>query len=1276
MGKAKNAEIRMSLFPPAIPPSAFRLPPFPFRLGGFLLLLLLPRIAFALTPPEALAPGPDVIMGDLPALIQAGSGGTQVGLMMATDICNNGNVQVNWFQLPETDHPVIPQNLYRLSGGANNTERFEQIGQSWVKHAFVPLQQNACGFGCTASPDSAHLGVGCSTADSANFNASQNGLGSRAWVNPYTGIFPSSSNNHAGHAHDGPEHRILVEANDLNTAMNPGATYYGEAQLVTPHEYAWCVAHPGQCNMYNNVSYRQFAVAGTTTFNFSAVGNTVRMTPALLAWPGATVLTIEPAQGVDGRAFLAYKVTQIGDFKWHYEFAIYNQNLDRGISYFSVPAGCGIGQAENIGFHAPLNPPGVASDGTPLNAGYSNAPWTMTSSPNVTWSTGSQAQNPNANAIRWGTLYNFRFDGGPPWTVNGTIGFYKTGDGVTVQVPAPVPECAPSPSPPPPPTPTSTPSPTPTATPSATSTPSPMPCDKMVVENFDSVTAPALPPGWSSAFWVTETTTPDTAPNDAFVNAPAFVSDRPLDSPFLVVNSASAVVAFRNNYNLDSSGGEFFDGGVLEVSSPNINAGVFTDITDPAVGGSFIAGGYDGMISSDLGNPLGGRMAWSGNSGGYIFTVVNLPPNVNGQTIQLRFRLGSDSGGSSTGVWRIDSMSFSGVCTTFPPPTSPTPTPSPTVTPSATPTPTPTSTPTPACAWTAAAAYPIPIMREAVASLDGNIYSFGGRTNGNYTSASYKFDGTGWTPIAPLPVSQGGSMATNDGTFIYILGGVDNSKRPFNTIYRYNPATNTYTTLPPFFTEVTDGVAVCLGGKIYKMLGDTISASTNTVEIYNIATGTWTFGAANPFDGRAGFASAFVQGNYIYVAGGRFQGVSATTKTYRYDTATNTWSDDAIADLPVARWAAASAFYNEGGVVAGGYLEVVPLQAELTATAISWDPIINTWITLPDMLGERTLLSGAVLNGSFHVIGGGSLASPAFGTNDNQKLTCSPTPRPTVTPTPTPTASPTPTPSPPSFAVNLSTRMRVDTGDRVGIGGFIITGAPKYVLIRAIGPSLFNAGVPNPLIDPVLELHGPGGFVTITNNNWQDTQEQEIKNTGIPPTNNLESAIAIHLSSGTYTAIVRGNGDLSGIALIEIYDLDQGVNSRLANLSTRAFVGTEDSVVIAGFILGGGSPPQAGDRIVVRGLGPSLAAGGVSNVLPDPGLQLRDSNGAILSGNDNWQDNPTTAAELIAAGLAPTDDLEAAIALTLPPGIYTALLVGNNGDGIGLVEVYDRGPPP
>jgi hypothetical protein len=254
--------------------------------------------------------------------------------------------------------------------------------------------------------------------------------------------------------------------------------------------------------------------------------------------------------------------------------------------------------------------------------------------------------------------------------------------------------------------------------------------------------------------------------------------------------------------------------------------------------------------------------------------------------------------------------------------------------------------------------------------------------------------------------------------------------------------------------------------------------------------------------------------------------------------------------------------------------------------------------------------------------------------------------------------------------------MRVQTGDNVGIGGFIITGsAPKHVLLRAIGPSLTQSGVPDALADPVLELHGPGAFVTITDDNWRDdpVQEAAILADGIPPTNNLESAIDATLNPGAYTAVVRGKNNTSGVALVEVYDLNQAVLSKLANISTRAFVSTGDNIVIAGFTLGGNS---GNDRIVVRGIGPSLTAFGVSNVLANPVLELRDGNGTLLVANNDWQDNPAQAAELTAAGLAPTNQLESGIATTLPPGLYTALLAGqNNGTGIGLVEVYDRGAP-
>jgi hypothetical protein len=239
---------------------------------------VLPSRAGTPEVPDAV-PGPDVIVGDLPSMAQFGSSGTQVGLAVGTTSCNNGMENLDWFALPQVDHPVIPQNLFRMTGGATNDDRFEQIGQSWLKHAFTALTQNACGFGCNGTGGT-HLGIGCSDPYTASLNADQggtstgDGLGSRAWVNPFSGAYPSTAANHSHHSHNGVTHRILVEGSDLNTTLNPGATYYAEAQYVTPHEFAWCQSHPGQCNMYNNASYRRFNVTGTTNFSFTSVGAT------------------------------------------------------------------------------------------------------------------------------------------------------------------------------------------------------------------------------------------------------------------------------------------------------------------------------------------------------------------------------------------------------------------------------------------------------------------------------------------------------------------------------------------------------------------------------------------------------------------------------------------------------------------------------------------------------------------------------------------------------------------------------------------------------------------------------------------------------------------------------------------------------------------------------------------------------------------------------------------------------------------------------------------
>jgi hypothetical protein len=216
---------------------------------------------------------------------------------------------------------------------------------------------------------------------------------------------------------------------------------------------------------------------------------------------------------------------------------------------------------------------------------------------------------------------------------------------------------------------------------------------------------------------------------------------------------------------------------------------------------------------------------------------------------------------------------------------------------------------------------------------------------------------------------------------------------------------------------------------------------------------------------------------------------------------------------------------------------------------------------------------------------------------------------------------------------------------------------------------LQHFNVPNPLADPVLELHGPGAFVTITNDNWRDTQQNEIMNSGLAPQNDLESAIIATLQPGAYTSIVQGKNGASGVGLVEVYDLDLVAASKLANISTRSFVQTGDNRLIGGFILGSNS---GGAKVIVRAIGPSLTQFGISNALADPTLELRDSNGALLLANDNWQDDPNQAAQVAASGLAPNNPLESAISTSLLPGAYTAIVAGQNGGtGIGLVEIYN-----
>lgn len=251
---------------------------------------------------------------------------------------------------------------------------------------------------------------------------------------------------------------------------------------------------------------------------------------------------------------------------------------------------------------------------------------------------------------------------------------------------------------------------------------------------------------------------------------------------------------------------------------------------------------------------------------------------------------------------------------------------------------------------------------------------------------------------------------------------------------------------------------------------------------------------------------------------------------------------------------------------------------------------------------------------------------------------------------------------------NISTRLNVGTNDDVLIGGFIVTGTqPKQVVVRAIGPSLPLSGV---LADPILGLYDSSGVTLATNDNWQESAKaQAIIDAGLAPTNDMESAILMTLDPGAYTAIVRGAGGTTGAALVEVYDLDRTVDSKLANISTRGSVQTGDDVMIGGVIILG----DVNTDVVVRAIGPTLADAGVVGTLADPTLELHDKNGALITTNDNWQD--TQQSEIEATGLAPTDDRESAILTTLSPDSYTAIVRGKNDTtGIALVEVYNLSP--
>jgi cysteine-rich repeat protein len=351
--------------------------------------------------------GPDVIVADLYSILNYGVEGSIAAVSVGTTSCNIGDLPATWVA-NTNQHPVIAQNMFRLKDG-----RFEQIGMSWLKHGFFAVNGTACFPNCQGTDGSA-LGVRCSDPYSASLNGAQSNLGPRYQVNANTGYFPYPP---ANPSYTGiVARRLQVHINDLDTTLNPGALYYIEGHYVTPDEPAWR-------NSDNNASYKRASVSGAgTSVSVALSGSTFREAPAIRAWKRADPSVVETDIRVpsEGLFIMAAKATPLPDDFWSYEYAVYNMNSHRSAGSFRVPIDPA-SSIRNIGFHDVHYHSGEPFSGQDWNA-------TVTSVA-ITWATVPFAQNSNANALRWSTLYNFRFESdAPPQSTTIRLGLFRPGD--------------------------------------------------------------------------------------------------------------------------------------------------------------------------------------------------------------------------------------------------------------------------------------------------------------------------------------------------------------------------------------------------------------------------------------------------------------------------------------------------------------------------------------------------------------------------------------------------------------------------------------------------------------------------------------------------------------------------------------------------------------------------------------------------------------------------------------------------------------------------------